>query len=186
MEKMISLAKRIQKVFPNFYLAGGTAIMFKYNHRKSIDLDFFSSRDFSKNRMISRVRKNFNMTSYDIPGDNIDFLIENLKVSFLFFPFKNVYPLETIMEINIPQDYDLFLNKIYVSGRRINWKDPFDAAYLLKKHNWEIKSVKRDFEKKFPSQSFEIYLGAMVNFEDYPELPDWVKETLERWVDREF
>ncbi|MDI6713556.1 MAG: hypothetical protein QMD43_00835 [Thermodesulfovibrio sp.] len=35
-----------------------------------------------------------------------------------------------------------------------------------------------DFEKKFPTQSYKIYLGNLLNFEDYPELPMWVKEIL--------
>jgi len=39
-----------------------------------------------------------------------------------------------------------------------------------------------DFEKKFPAQSYKIYLGALLSFEDYPKLPEWVKETLEELV----
>ncbi len=78
-------------------------------------------------------------------------------------------------------DYDILLNKIYVSGRRIEWKDPFDAAYLVRKYQWPIEQVKRDFERKFPSQSFEIFMGALLSFEDYPELPDWAIETLKNW-----
>jgi len=41
MERLFELALKVQKIFIDFYLAGGTAIMFKHNHRKSIDLDFF-------------------------------------------------------------------------------------------------------------------------------------------------
>jgi hypothetical protein len=75
-------------------------------------------------------------------------------------------------------DYDLFLNKIYVAGRRVDPKDPFDAAFLYKMYKWELAKVKNDFENKFPDQSFEIYLGAILNFEDYPGLPKWVKTSL--------
>lgn len=45
-------------------------------------------------------------------------------------------------------DIDLFLNKIYVAGRRIDPKDPFDAAYLYEIHNWNNKKLETLFESK--------------------------------------
>jgi len=38
MEELFKLAVDIQKNFNDFYLAEATAIMFKFNHRRSIDL----------------------------------------------------------------------------------------------------------------------------------------------------
>ena len=180
-DKLLQLAQKIQPHFRNFYLAGGTALMFKYNHRTSEDLDFLSGRAFSVNRLIAKVNKLFSVESYEVPGDNVDFKIEGVRISFVFFPFKNVRRVERFKGIRITSDYDIFLNKIYAAGRRIDWKDPFDAAYLLKIHNWQYEQVKRDFERKFSSQSFEIYFGALLSFEDYPELPEWAKEVLENW-----
>jgi len=180
-ERLLELAQKIQPHFKQFYLAGGTAIMFKYNHRESEDLDFLSKRTFSFNRLIKKVSGLFRLEFYEILGDNVDFRIEGIKVSFVLFPFKNIKKIEHFKGIRIASDYDLFLNKIYAAGRRIDWKDPYDAAFLLTIHSWDIKKVKLDFEKKFPTQSFEIYLGALLNFEDYPGLPDWVKDTLQNW-----
>ena len=182
-DKLLKLAQRIQPHFRQFYLAGGTAIMFKHNHRVSDDLDFLSERAFSVHRLIAKVRKLFPVESYEVPGDNIDFKIEGIKVSFVFFPFKNINRIERFKGVRIASDYDIFLNKIYAAGRRIDWKDPFDAAYLLKIHQWPREQVKHDFERKFPSQSFEIYLGALLSFEDYPGLPEWMKEILQKWAE---
>ena len=50
--------------------------------------------------------------------------------------------------------------------------------FLLKKYNWQKEIVKRDFTRKFPDQSFEIYLGAILKFEDYPEIDEWGKDIL--------
>ena len=182
-DKLLKLAQEIQPHFRRFYLAGGTAIMFRYNHRTSEDLDFLSERSFSVHRLIAKVRKLFPVESYEVPGDNVDFKIEGIRVSFVFFPFKSIKRIEEFRGIRIASDYDIFLNKIYAAGRRIDWKDPFDAAYLLKIHQWPRDRVKRDFEWKFPSQSFEIYLGALLSFEDYPELPNWAKEVLKKWAE---
>ncbi|MDI6766842.1 MAG: hypothetical protein QME52_08480 [Bacteroidota bacterium] len=100
------------------------------------------------------------MKAEERKGDNIGFFIKDMKVSFVFYPFKNIKPLEIFKGIMIASDYDIFLNKIYVAGKRVDPKDPFDAAFLLKKYEWEKPKIKRDFEKKFPDQSYEIYLFA--------------------------
>ncbi|GLI52883.1 nucleotidyl transferase AbiEii/AbiGii toxin family protein [Thermodesulfovibrio yellowstonii] len=178
MEKLLELAKKIQSLLRDFYLAGGTAIMFKYNHRESIDLDFFKETPFSFNRLSIKIRKSFNVQSEERFVDNIDFYIEDVKVSFVFFPFKNLLPIEKFKEIKKASDYDIFLNKIYSAGRRVDPKDPFDAAFLYNIYQWDKVKVEEDFTVKFPNQSYKIYLGALLNFEDYGQLPQWVKETL--------
>jgi len=178
MEKLFELAKKIQSLFRDFYLAGGTAIMLKYNHRESKDLDFFKEKPFSFNRLSIKIRKSFNIQTEERFIDNIDFYIDDIKVSFVFFPFKNILPIENFRGIKKASDYDIFLNKIYSAGRRVDPKDPFDAAFLYNIYQWDKTKVEEDFAVKFPNQSYKIYLGALLNFEDYGQLPQWVKETL--------
>lgn len=178
MEKLLELANKIQSTFKDFYLAGGTAIMFKYGHRESIDLDFFKEKTFSFNRLALKIREIFNVQSEERFPDNIDFYIEGIRVSFVFFPFRNVLPVEKAKGIKKASDYDIFLNKIYSAGRRVDPKDPYDAAFLYKIYQWDKNKVEEDFKLKFPEQSYKIYLGALLSFEDYGELPTWVKETL--------
>lgn len=178
MEKLLELAKKIQSLFTDFYLAGGTAIMFKYAHRESFDLDFFRQKPFSFNKLSYKMRKHFEPQAEEKFSDNIDFYIENIRVSFVFFPFKNILPLERFKGVKKASDYDIFLNKIYSAGRRVDPKDPFDAAFLYKIYQWDRAKVEADFKLKFPEQSYKIYLGALLSFEDYGEIPQWVKETL--------
>jgi predicted nucleotidyltransferase component of viral defense system len=168
MTTLLKLALQIQSLFKEFYLAGGTAIMFKYEHRTSIDLDFFRSRAFSYNTVAQTMRKKFEVTAEERMSDNIDFFVEGKRISFVFFPFWNVQPLREIKGLRAASDYDIFLNKIYSAGRRVTPKDPFDAAYLYHLNKWPKRAIKRDFERKFPDQSYELYLGALLSFEDYP------------------
>lgn len=177
-EKLFKLALKVQGIYKDFYLAGGTAIMFKHNHRQSIDLDFFKDKPFSFSRLSSKIKKFFPVQKEEKGEDNIDFYIDNIRVSFVFFPFKNIKPLENIKGLKKADDYDIFLNKIYTAGRRIEPKDPIDAAFLYKTYKWNKEKIEDDFEKKFPLQSYKIFLGALLSFEDYPKLPQWVKKTL--------
>ncbi len=178
LRKMIELARKIQQVFPEFYLAGGTAIALKYRHRESDDLDFLTEREISFTRLSAKVRKMFGVPNGKRGDDNIDFLIEGVKVSFVFFPFENQSPTEIVEGIVVASDLDLLLNKIYAAGRRVSWKDPVDAAFLWEKHRWDLNVVKKAFEQKFPGQSFELHVGALCSLEDYPELPAGVVEFL--------
>lgn len=175
---MINIAREVQAQFKDFYLAGGTAVMVKYDHRQSLDLDFLKEKAFSFARLTTKVNKNFPVDRMEQGTDNIDFFIYDLKISFVFFPFKNVEKLQTVQEIIMASDYDLFLNKLYVAGRRVDPKDPFDAAFLYKTHHWDKARIKKDFELKYPGQSFEIFLGALLSFEDYEPLQPWIKTTL--------
>lgn len=177
-KKIFRLAINTQRIFNKFYLAGGTAIMFKYNHRKSIDIDFFNPEEFSFNRLSKKLRQYFKVEDEQRFTDNIDFYIEGIRVSFVFFPFKNLTKSDNVDGLMVASDYDLFLNKVYSAGRRVEGKDPFDAAYLYRIHNWDSKQLRSDFQKKFPDQSYKIYLGALLSFDDYPGLEDWVKEEL--------
>jgi len=178
MERFIKLAREVQTHFPNFYLAGGTAITLKFNHRESRDLDFFKEKAFSYQKLAVRIKKLFQVQKEERGEDNIDYYIEGIKVSFIFFPFKNIEALEMVKGIKKASDYDIFLNKIYSAGRRIDPRDPLDCAFLYKTYRWNKDKIQADFERKFPHQSYKICLGALLYFEDYPELPEWVKEEL--------
>lgn len=170
LDRLLRLAASVQAAVPRFYLSGGTAVMFRHRHRRSDDLDFFSETEFSFRRLAARLRRRFRVEGEVEGDDNIDLVIGGIKVSFVFFPFRNVRRVERLGGIRVASDYDIFLNKIYAAGRRIEPKDPIDAAFLLGLHRWRKAAIKADFERKFPDQSFEIFLGALLAFDDYPGL----------------
>jgi len=180
---LLPLAQKVSANTKKFYLAGGTAIMLKYDHRVSYDLDFFHGKAFSFKAMENKMKSSLSNVTQVIYGeDNLDVFKDENKVSFVFFPFRNVIPIENFKAIRIASDLDLLLNKLYVGSRRIDAKDPFDAAWLWQKFEWDALKVKELFEQKFKGHSFEIALGALCSFEDYPELDGWVKGVLKEKV----
>jgi len=178
-KKLIRLAQDVLPHVRGFYLAGGTAVMLKYHHRISVDLDFFRESSFSFRRLQAKLEKVLPVSRSEALEDNLDLFVGETRISFVYFPFKNRERLEKTEGIPVASDYDLFLNKLYAAGRRVDAKDPWDAAVLYRAHRWPVAQVKADFEAKFPAQSFEIYLGGLLSFEDYPGLPAWVPEVLE-------
>jgi len=184
-KQLVSLAQEIQAVFPAFYLAGGTAIMIKYEHRISYDLDLFAEKT-KLSTIEFRMRKRYESEIERIvrfpDGDNIDFFLRGTKLSFVGFPFPNVEPTETRNGVRMASDRDLLLNKVYVAGRRVEAKDPVDIACLLLHHpDWPLDAVRTDFRTKFKDEKFEIYLAAAMAFDDYSGLDEATRSVLERW-----
>ena len=62
-DKLLPVAQLISKITNQFYLAGGTAIMLKYDHRESYDLYFFYGKSFSFKRLGKRSDSSENSTS---------------------------------------------------------------------------------------------------------------------------
>ena len=178
--ELFQLALRIQPYLRGFYLAGGTAIMFRHHHRISTDLDFFSYRWFSREGRIATLRRHFNVENVYYGEDNVDVFIKGIKVSLVYFPYKNLEPLQRWQGLKLASDYDIFLNKLYAVSRRVETKDAFDVAFLYKTYRWDIKKVHKDFERKFPGHRFALALGALSAFDDYPDLPIWAKDVILR------
>ena len=184
-ENLISPAREIENMFPDLYLAGGTAIMIKYEHRISYDLDLYAEKS-KLSSLESRMRKRYESEIERIihfpASDNVDIFLRGTKLSFVAFPFPNVEPTEKRAGVRMASDRDLLLNKIYVAGRRVEAKDPVDIACLLLHHpDWPVEAVRSDFRTKFKDEKFEIYLAAVLAFDDYPGLDAATRSVLERW-----
>jgi len=184
-ERLLSLGRELQAVVPGLYLAGGTAIMIKYEHRISTDLDLFTEKG-GLSRIESRLRRRYGPEIERIVhfpgGDNVDLFLRGIKASFVRFPFPNVAKIETKDGLKLASDRDLLLNKIYVTGRRVEAKDPADIACLLDRHrDWSREMIRSDFRTKFKEEKFEIYLAAVMAFDEYPGLDKSARSVLERW-----
>ncbi len=180
--KLLTLASHVQPYLRGFYLAGGTAIMFRHKHRVSTDLDFFSYSWFNRERRLAMLRRHFSIEDVIFGEDNVDVFIEGIKVSLVYFPYKNIERVKEWEGIRMASDYDIFLNKLYAVTRRTETKDVIDVAFLYKTYRWNVEDVARDFENKFPGHRFALALGAVANFDDYPDLPEWAKKEVLKMV----
>ncbi len=154
--------------------------MFRHRHRVSTDLDFFRETPFSFTRLAHRLRRDMPVEGERQQADALDVWIEGVRVSFVFFPFRNIDPLVKEEGIPMASDYDIYLNKIYAAGRRVEPKDPWDFVMLTETYRWPWDQVRKDFETKFPDQPFDLYIGAILNLPDYPDLPPRIQEKLVR------
>lgn len=135
-------------------LAGGTAIALQIKHRKSFDLDIFTTSEI-KDYLRQKVRKVLGYTSQIIKDstNQIDVITPNeVKVTFAKHPYPPLNPLIRTDSINLFNLSDLASNKAYTIGRRGTWRDYVDMFFLLKEGYVSLDSVIKDAEKRFGTE----------------------------------
>ena len=119
----------------DFYLAGGTALLIKYDHRPSEDFDFFlfPERDFKVDSYEKSIITAFPEEVKIIYRDKetLIFTLNDVKI----FLFQYSYPLlekpETFIGILIAGDKDIACMKAYaINGKGLK-KDFFDLWMLI-------------------------------------------------------
>lgn len=131
----------------NFYLAGGTALAVQLGHRQSIDLDFFSDKDWSGEevkRQLSSLGK-FEVVSE--AAGTLHGLLDGVRVSFLRYHYDLLFPPATFAALKLADERDIAAMKISAISSRGGKKDFIDLFFLLKKY--DLPDLVGFFEKKF-------------------------------------
>jgi len=143
--------------FNNFYLAGGTALALQLGHRKSIDLDFFSQKEF--NTGLTNDLKTKNITDYKVVSlsdNSIELIINNTKIFFFYFAFPLFKKLKTISNIRLADPMNIGLMKLLALQGRSSRKDIIDL-YLIDQQVIPLEKLLNIFEEHFPKESFNSY-----------------------------
>jgi len=133
------------KVFSkNFGLVGGTAIALYLGHRKSIDFDLFSLKEFDHLKIrkeILKFKKPFKVIVNE--KEQYSIFINGVKITFLHYPFKIKFSRNFENIINLPDLLTLSAMKAYTLGRRAKWKDYVDLYFIIKHYRGIKKVIKK-------------------------------------------
>ena len=162
--KLLPLVKTFSK---NFGLVGGTAIALHIGHRESLDFDLFSLEKFNNGairRKISKTKK-IDYVSCDEEGQ-FTLFINNIKFTFLHYPFKIMFTENFEDIINIPDLPTLAAMKAYALGRRGKWKDYVDLYFIIKDF-FSIKDISTKANEIFGREFNEkIFRSQLSYFND--------------------
>jgi hypothetical protein len=160
----------------DYFLAGGTAIALHIGHRYSIDFDLFTNKPFKKGGVKNLLAKHQYPIQQVLFEDSTQLhcIIQNVKISFLEFP----YPIQPVVSfdgfIRMPQLKELAAMKAYALGGRAKWKDYVDMYFLLKNHfalnqivQFAIEVFKDAFSEKLFRQQLTYYED--ISFEEEVE-----------------
>src|SRR3990167_9385059 len=120
----------------NFYFSGGTALSLSYfQHRKSIDLDFFSFQEFDPQVILTKITSWQNKLGFEIKYIPLElnhiFILafkngESVKVDFVFYPYKTLEAQQDFEGVPTDSLLDIGVNKLLMIEQRAEVKDFVD------------------------------------------------------------
>lgn len=177
-------------------LGGGTALALQIGHRKSYDFDLFTANPISpvikQKLMITFGKKNIQILN-DTTNELTLFTKEEIKITFLYFPFPPLHPLVANLSLPLFNMKDLASNKAYLLGRRAVYRDYMDFYFLLYQGISLKQIIKESAERFAGGFSEKLFLEQLTYFEDLDDFeiefvgekqptPPEVKEFLEKTV----
>jgi len=146
-----------------FYFAGGTAVYYYLKHRESIDLDFFTKKNFDF-RDFKKIFENFNVLF--LSKDTVHFEIDEIKFSFFYYPYELLKPLLKFDIIKIASLEDILCMKVLAIIQRGSKKDFVDAYFIMNEIKIKPQQLIEMFSKKYGKINSLIIHKALTFFED--------------------
>jgi hypothetical protein len=176
-EDQVKLLPLIKTFATDFGLVGGTTIALYLGHRRSIDFDLFTDKDFSNEKTRSDIKRSYTIQStlVDEP-DELTLVVDNVKLTFYKYPYKINYSGRFEEIIKIPDLLTLAAMKTFALGRRAKWKDYVDIFFMLENNTFEdiIKKTKEIFGSEFNERLFREQLSYFEDI-DYSEKVDYLE-----------
>lgn len=177
-QEQIKLLPMVKFFAKDFGLVGGTAIAFHLGHRRSIDFDLFSLKEFDNQkirRRILRFQRLFRVLRDE--SGQYTIVIHDVRFTFFHYPFKINFSKNFNDVVRMPDLLTLAAMKAYALGRRAKWKDYVDLYFVMKKCGGiqkVIKKAKRIFTHDFNEKLFRSQLAYFKDI-DYTEKVIYLK-----------
>lgn len=163
LELLIDLQK--EPLLSTFNLVGGTALALQLGHRKSIDLDFFTSESFDLEEVKMMLIKKYDFKVSYSRSQTLKGFINGVKVDFIKFDYPHLHNCDIIDEVRIESVPDIIAMKLLSitdNGSRI--KDFIDIAYLS---SWfSLEEMLQFFIRKITNSNIIMPIKALTYFDD--------------------
>lgn len=152
----------------NFYLAGGTALAIRLGHRRSIDLDFFSDKDWTSDEIKGELA---GLGKFEVVSETtgtLHGLLDSVRLSFFCYRYALLFPPAPFGGLNLADQRDIAAMKISAISSRGSKKDFIDLFFLLKKY--PLRDLFSFFEKKFQGINYnKLHLIKSLTYFDEAE-----------------
>lgn len=157
----------LKKFGKKYGLVGGTAIALQLGHRRSIDFDLFTEKEFTGISLEREVRKTIKITHVlKNKESEFTFITGAVKVTFFSYPFPIGYSVKLNNTIKLPDVLTIAAMKAFALGRRAKWKDYVDLYFILK-DRYSIDEIVAKGKKIFGSEfNDKIFRTQLSYFDD--------------------
>jgi len=171
-EKQSDFFPFLKNFSKDFGLVGGTSIALYLGHRQSIDFDLFSAKEIDNLKIQKKIMTSKKINTVFVDNkDEYTILVDGIKLTFLYYPFKINFENNIDNIIYLPSLETLAALKAYALGRRSKWKDYVDL-YFIFKNNISLKQLinraKIIFADNFNEKIFRTQLAYFKDI-DYSE-----------------
>jgi hypothetical protein len=166
-DEQFGLLSLVKSFSGDFGLVGGTAIALYLGHRRSIDFDLFSLKEFD-NSEIKRKISEFSRIDHVIRDETNQFSsqIKGVRFTFLSFPYPIIFSENFENIIKLPDLLTLAAMKAFTLGRRAKWKDYVDLYFVARHHNG-IREICEKAREIFRGEFNEkLFRSQLAYFED--------------------
>lgn len=150
-----------------FFLVGGTALALQMGHRISVDLDLFTVSDFDQEELLTLLETDFEVIVQVTSPSIFITIIEGVKVDFVRFRYKLLFPVLEIEGIRMLDVRDIAPMKLDAVAKRGNKKDFLDIFYLLEKV--PLPEMLDLYNEKFQHSTLFHIIKSLTFFDDAEE-----------------
>ncbi len=173
-QKALDLLSKQEWILKNdWYLAGGTALTLQFNHRTSVDLDFFTHhKDFDAG-FISTALLPYKWLITRTDKGTLYGELGGVKISFIAYPFfVPKKPFITHRGINILDARDIAVMKIIAISQRGKKRDFFDLYWYITQREPLLDIVER-VATQYPhlEHNYHHIVKSLMFFEEAEEDP---------------
>jgi hypothetical protein len=157
----------------DFILVGGTGLALIIGHRKSVDIDLFTFKDFVAEQLLEKLESDFAFQMDYIGGNTIKGSSAGIKVDLLTHKYPSIGDTIEIENIRIASVDDISamkVNSVANDGTRV--KDFIDLYFLLTEHDYNVERLLRNYKAKYSQRNAMHALKSLSYFEDV-DLSDW-------------
>jgi len=148
-----------------FSLVGGTALSLLYGHRKSVDLDLFSTGGFDSEIIAEKILARYK-SKFIREGKPVIFglfcYINNVRVDFVSHPHPLIRPLQVQEGIRMFSTEDIIAMKVQAILGRGRKKDFWDIAELL--NHYSVADFVSFHKEKYATQNLLITVPQVMTF----------------------
>lgn len=170
--RTLELLKRLMLLpaLESFFLVGDTALALQLGHRKSIDLDLFTTSQFNNLTLLNSLEPDFQVS---IESDQPNMLITNIdgiKVDFVKMGYPILFPALIMEEVRMLDIKDIAPMKLKAIAQRGSKKDFFDLYFLLEP--MPLDNMISLFQQKFKMHEVFHTVKSLSFFEDAEHFAD--------------
>jgi hypothetical protein len=160
--QLVSEFKEIREA----YLAGGTALALQIGHRVSVDLDFFTKKEFSEAGLVLKLKKLPSFTEDRTAKWTILGKVGETKFSMFYYEYPLVDKTKIFENISLASLSDIAAMKVHAIEDRGTKRDFIDVYFLSKKYT--LSKMLDFYQKKYSVSADRLYftVRALDYFED--------------------